>query len=60
MRERELSRVTKRELVEEVWRNSTLTWREADRVISKAMDLGKYQGYITIGLLEPQSWDEAA
>jgi hypothetical protein len=32
---------TKRELVEEVWRASNLTWREADRIISEAMTLGR-------------------
>jgi hypothetical protein len=29
----------KRELIEEVWRSSNLTWQQAERIITEAMEL---------------------
>jgi nucleoid DNA-binding protein len=37
--------MTKRELIEEVWRNSNLTWQQAEKIINDAIEMGKVDGY---------------
>lgn len=32
---------TKQELIEEVWINSNLTWRQAEHIIQQAVNLGE-------------------
>jgi nucleoid DNA-binding protein len=32
---------TKKELIEEIWRNSNLTMRQAEEIIEEAMELGQ-------------------